>query len=417
MKTQSRYLLRLLAVGFLFAVIMAMNKPPDIQIPISVQQARLAFPAAARVVPPTRHEADWIWVLGADGQHLGSMVVSSPHTDHVAGYAGPTPLIVAVDTAGYIKQVVLLENTETPSYMNRVMRAGFVDQWDGTHWKNMGAMGDPVESVSGATMTSDAIAETVRYRLALIDPAATVKPPVHWSQRLSKADAVIVTVLAAALLLSILHGRVSRWWRLALLAAAAVLLGGTLTAMVSMALLGGWAVNWQVTGPPTLFLLVLAAVLLPVVMRRNVYCHFICPFGAVQELMFRLTRFRIKVPPKLNRRLQYVPYGILLLAAVVLLMGWSLDVNSLEPFSAFRPHLATAMALTIALISLVLSPAIPRPWCTFGCGTGALLDTLRRPSAKQRRNIPGKTATQPGDETGHLPNRTSADTRHAAPPS
>ena len=49
-------------------------------------------------------------VKDTKGNKLGTVLFSSPYSDHVKGFNGPTPLLIALDAEGRIKDVVLLEN-------------------------------------------------------------------------------------------------------------------------------------------------------------------------------------------------------------------------------------------------------------------------------------------------------------------
>lgn len=53
-------------------------------------------------------------VKDAKGNLIGTVLFSSPYSDEVEGFNGPTPLLIIIDAEGRIKEVVLLENQETP---------------------------------------------------------------------------------------------------------------------------------------------------------------------------------------------------------------------------------------------------------------------------------------------------------------
>jgi hypothetical protein len=75
--------------------------------PLSLEDARAFFPTAARLLP----RADGA-VAAQDeaGQSLGLLVVTSPEADSIVGYAGPSNLLVGLDTH--------LTNTRLESFPN-----------------------------------------------------------------------------------------------------------------------------------------------------------------------------------------------------------------------------------------------------------------------------------------------------------
>ena len=118
-----------------------------------------AFPEAKSV----KKEAKWTVVFDANKAVLGYAVYSKPASDGIKGYNGETPLMVALDAKQKVKCVVLLPNNETPGYLQRVVDAGLLKQWDGM--KVSKACKKKVDTVSGATFSSRSIIETLQAAL------------------------------------------------------------------------------------------------------------------------------------------------------------------------------------------------------------------------------------------------------------
>lgn len=382
------YLLTLLALIVTAAVITIVNRPAivDQDDPALLELAREIFPAANQIVAPPEDETDLLWVIDEDDEHLGSIVSTSPYSDHIIGYAGPTPLLIGIDPEGEIIRVILLDNVETPSYVRLLLDSRFLDRWRGMSWRRAAGETEDVDAVSSVTITAEAIASTLRHRLSMIDPDAPVAPPEREPLDLRPVDIGVVIVLLTGFSLGLLIGRVPRWTRVAQLSLSLLFLGVLAASMLSMGLIGGWLMSGSISGSVGLVFLVAAAVLAPILLRRNLYCHFVCPFGSLQELLFRLVPYRLKVPRSAHRKLRYLRYGLLISIGASLLLGLGLDPNDMEPFPAFRPRAAGIYALLIAIVSLILAPISNRPWCTYACPSGALLDSLRRPRLATKAN-------------------------------
>ena len=102
-------------------------------------------------------------VKDAKGAKLGTVLYSSPYSDNVKGFNGPTPLLIALDAEGRIKNIVLLDNQETPNFAQRVVDGGLYEAWNGLTVDE--ALAKEVDAVSGATYTSKGVKNSLVARL------------------------------------------------------------------------------------------------------------------------------------------------------------------------------------------------------------------------------------------------------------
>lgn len=389
MKNKINHYLLVIAVIVIVLTIYTLHKPavpllePGEQAGVPLEHVKRLFPAAEKLVHP-KNNRDWIAILDGSGKHIGSTAHSSPHADDIAGYGGSTPLLIGIDTDGKIIGVILLENTETESFVEKVIRSDFLKKWNGIHWKEAGNI--DVQTVSGATMTSTSVKETLHKRTALIDPNTSVKAP-QTGAKSDWKDIGIILVPLLGLVMCFSKWKQNTTLRYVLMALSIVWLGFLTASCFSMALVSAWAVN-GIKSSVSWGILVLCglAVIVPIFTGRNFYCFFICPFGSLQELLNKIIPWKLKIPPKWNKNLRYVRYVMLVIITVSLLLGIKMDPNNLEPFSAFRFKMAGTAAITIAVISLILSCGTSRPWCSFGCSAGALLDLLKKPADNETKS-------------------------------
>jgi polyferredoxin len=149
-------------------------------------------------------------------------------------------------------------------------------------------------------------------------------------------------------------------------------------ALVSLAQLCGWVQSGVPRGAPVLLVLTAAAVLLPPLTRRNVYCSHLCAHGAAQQLLVRFVRPSRSLPAGLRPLLVVLPWALLAIAIVAAAGHLPLALVDLEPFDAYLPAVAGTAALVLFAGSLIVSAFVPMAYCRHGCPTGALLDHLRR---------------------------------------
>jgi thiamine biosynthesis lipoprotein ApbE/Na+-translocating ferredoxin:NAD+ oxidoreductase RnfG subunit len=133
--------------------------PPD---EVALADAATFFPEAARLAAGDPRLGGQT-VLAADGRALGLVLTTSPHTDDLVGYAGPSNLLVALDTEQRVIGVRLLASGDTRAHVADVRRSEpFWKQFVG--WRR-GERPAAVEGVSGSTLTSLAMAEAIERRL------------------------------------------------------------------------------------------------------------------------------------------------------------------------------------------------------------------------------------------------------------
>lgn len=118
-----------------------------------------AFPT----VKSMKKNGGWTEVYDLQGKMLGYVVYSTPVSDTINGFNGPTPVVIAFNTKKVITGVYALPNRETPKFAQHVQDAGFYNNWNGLTVKK--ARKKKVDTVSGATYTSRAVALSVQAAL------------------------------------------------------------------------------------------------------------------------------------------------------------------------------------------------------------------------------------------------------------
>ena len=157
MKTYKTIIYALLSIGLLGMCSCGSKvKWPD--LPLAKATPFFADAAKAQTVDTAFYE-----IKDAKGNLLGTILYSSPYSDGVKGFNGPTPLIIALDAEGRIKTVALLDNDETPRFVQRVVEGGLYKAWNGLTVDE--ALGKDVEAISGATYTSNGVRNSLKARL------------------------------------------------------------------------------------------------------------------------------------------------------------------------------------------------------------------------------------------------------------
>ena len=365
---------------------------------VTLEEAKALFPEAISL----KHRQNGLYEVNGSTGLLGFIMKSVPYSNDVAGFMGPTPLLIALDGNAKVTKVHALKNDETPQFFERVKKANLLDSWNGLMPSEAAAKN--VEAVSGATFSSESVIGSMKARMKTVgdlkvqdEKAADVKeglskdeaamvgekkaeaPPAKMDWMKPAADVCFCLLLAVALVGFFRPAALGKIRHLMLLASILVLAVWQ-GRMLSLAQFVAWITSGvPVAAQWTMLLLFLLSVLLPLIFGKAYYCTWVCPMGAAQAVLGELNKkHKFKLAPAIAKWLSSIRAAILFGGLLVIGLGVSFDFASYEAFTVFRPQSAPVVALCIGIISLLLSIWIPRPWCRFLCPLGELLEILRR---------------------------------------
>ncbi len=328
-------------------------------------------------------------VRAANGSNAGKVVCTTLFAKDVTGFAGPTPLYIYITPDNTVKAVTAADNDDTPSFFDRAAQ-GVFSQITGKTTSDITER--KIDAVSGATYSSESIIRNVKLTLSAYgQPHAEVQttPSIGWG----KSTCVLVVILFG--ILAARHWKRSRWIRTTILTLNVVVVGFWCGQFLSLSLLRGWIQNG--TNPllyvPTIAMLAVA-VIMPFFGKSHHYCQWICPYGSLQELVWRIPLPKIAVPQRIYKVMRMTRLGLLMLLLIALWAGFGAQLLDYEPFSAFRPDQALPAVLILAALFTVLGIFVPRPWCRALCPLGSLLD-LAGDGGYRRKKVPAQPASHP----------------------
>lgn len=301
----------------------------------------------------------------------------------VQGYGGPVPLKIHIDKDGRLTAIEAEPNAESPSFFDRAKE--LFSRWQGKTIDE--AMAEDVDAVSGATFSSKAIIRNVQRGLTyakqhgLADGGKGAQ-----EESAERTVATGWTLGSIVTLIAVLLGAVvplftnNRRLHLVQLVVNVVVLGlwtGTFVSYTLFLRLFAGGVSLSAIGTlaaPLLMLIV--ALLYPLAGRSGHYCAHVCPFGSAQELAGKLSRRKLRITPRVLRvltALRNLLWGVLM---ALLLTGTCSAWIDYELFTAFIYSSASVWVIVLAVLFLVLSVWVPRPYCRFVCPTGALMKSV-----------------------------------------
>lgn len=362
----------------------------------TIGQIQELFPEAARM-EPDRHRASWWDLFDETGQRIGGLLRTSPAADNIVGYQGPTETLIGFNPQGSVTGLVVGESYDNEPYVGYIRE----DRWyrNSFNGHKLWELGEldleeaGVEGVSGATMTSMAIAEGMvaaaarnRQPTPGLEAGAT-RSETSWRiwPEITARNWGTIAVLLGGLAIGMTSLRGRGWLRIVFQAVLIGYLGFVNGDLISQAMLVGWAKNgvpWE--SMMGVFLLTVAAFIVPIATKRNVYCHHLCPHGAAQQWLRPSKRRQVHLPNWLDRLLLLIPAGLLLLVVAVAMGALSMSLVDIEPFDAYLITIAGAATITIAVVGLIASAFVPMAYCRYGCPTGAVIEYVRRHARSDR---------------------------------
>lgn len=317
----------------------------------------------------------------------GSMVVNTKllATD-IQGYGGPVALRIHINQEGVVSKIEALPNSETPDFFNEAKT--LFDKWQGKTVDE--AIQQQVDAVSGATFSSKAIIANMNRGLAYahkkmessnqdsVDKDGLLSANANNQQKTNSwtigSIAAIIVALMGAIIPLFYKNRRWRYFQLGLNIIVLGLWTGTFVSYTLMLRLFANGVSLQSLSTLAASLIVVAVALIyPLFGRKGHYCAHLCPFGSAQELAGKLNHHKFHLSPRQAKMLNR--FRITLWAVLMVLMLTTICTSWIdyELFTAFLFTSAPIGVTIVAVLFLVLSIWVPRPYCRFICPMGTLL--------------------------------------------
>ena len=358
----------------------------------TLEEIQKIFPKATQLRADAG-ESSIMNVYDHAGIPLGWTLRTSPAADSVIGYQGPTDSLIGFDSTGIAVGFSIRKTFDNEPYVSYVRDdKSFKKYFIGQTFEEFASADrekSPTEGVSGATMTSQAIAEAIvvasQSANKRLNRPSFIRDVVSRIQSLNAPQWGAVLIIIMGLIIGYTRFRGHWVGRIVLPFLVLTYLGFGAGALLSQVQLWGWAMYGIPQGATVLLLLSLLAVGSPATTGRNIYCNQLCAHGAAQQLLkitipnqrFRfLTRTQKTLGP-LIQRVWWFPWTLFVVGALISIFDLKISLVDVEPFDAYLPTIAGTSAIVIFIVSLAVSSLSPMAYCRYGCPTGAMLRYVR----------------------------------------
>jgi len=136
--------------------------------------------------------------------------------------------------------------------------------------------------------------------------------------------------------------------------------------------------------------LAIITVVLTLILRRG-FCGYVCPFGTVQELLYKIKSKRVEINEKLDAKGRYIKYFILAGILIGTFITGRLIFKNSGPFSAFfhfgkgllwdyeaTELIPNLISFSKLLLLLFVSVFISRFYCKYMCPLGAAINIFAK---------------------------------------
>ena len=336
-----------------------------------------------------------VYNIKKNGEQLPEVVVMSEGI----GYGGP--LIVGIkakrtDEGASLSEIILLSHKETPSFMEQINNKRFFQQFSGDSVKSNFIVGDDIDAVSGATVSSEGFTAAIREAVHL-GAAQHLKLDATWQEprwHFGINEFILISLFLLAFYGVLRKDKPAKYARYIVMVGALVFVGFYANLSLNLGNIASIFMGY-IPSPkqhPMWWIMMIGALGSVLIIGRNIYCHQICPFKVVQDLLQKLSGIKLRIKPEIQRKSRMLIFFLSWIALILIFLSTHPALGSYEPFAMMFSLEGLGIQWYILPISLLGSLFVPSFWCRMFCPVGLYLNELvRLRRAIRERFFGGKT--------------------------
>lgn len=300
------------------------------------------------------------------------------------GYGGPLSIAVFADTSGIIIETELINNFESASFLAKIKNEKYYDQYPDMEVNNRFVINEDIDAVSGATISSAAIAAAARdasFKIAENNIKLEI-PHIEKIFHFTYKEGIALFLFVIGVIAVFLRKKKLKYVSLFL---GLIFLGFMFNASLSITHFGRIMLGYfpDIYSHFIWWLLMAGTITIIIGWGRNVYCNALCPFHATQVLLNKISGINIKLSLKQVKILNKTPSVLLWLSLMLIFLSSNPTLSSYEPFAMLFSLEGVGIQWYILPASLIGALFFSNFFCRFFCPVGATFKWIQ----KQRKQV------------------------------
>jgi hypothetical protein len=333
-----------------------------------------------------RHEKAWtsplVYKVYKKGEPLGHLVFESE-----VGYQSEVVIATLVSPSTKILDVRTFRHNETPPFYNRLVDQDFFSQFRGRDIAPGVKVNNNIDAITGATISANAATRAAQRGMTFIgDQYLNIEvkdlyADINFGEM--EVAAIVMILLATGA-----YRTNNKNLRTLVLIYSVLVMGFHFSLFISYSyfftLLTG---NWPSFAEDLKRYLLIGGLFgFIAISGKNVYCAYMCPFGALQELQHKFAKLpTLQVSANIRKAAAYIPPVLAFAAMVSALTSGKSAATSYEPFSLIFGGAGVDVQWILLPLTLLMAFFSMRFYCFFGCPIGYILKLTLRFRAKVRK--------------------------------
>ena len=295
------------------------------------------------------------------------------------GWGGPFTIMTEVDKNAVIVAVKVIQHCETPSYINRLENHKFFKQFVNMETTSAFKLKQDIDVVSGATISSVGFSDALRGGSHQISSNILGKANKTYYKSFSIGVKEISILLLFVIVLIASLFKLKKL-RFITLFAGMLIIGFIYNVPVSISQFSSIFLGY-IPSPLvniTWWLIIGGALLLIVFTGKNLYCSWMCPFGAVQEFISKFSGFKLPMNPKVQKYGSKILNLFTFFAVCLMLYYRNSSIGNYEPFAALFKFNGFGLIWFILPMAIFSAFFWKRFYCRFFCPAGAALTIVTK---------------------------------------
>ncbi|RJE48654.1 hypothetical protein A7K50_09995 [Dehalobacter sp. MCB1] len=315
--------------------------------------------------------------------------------DSAMGYQSKVETMSIIDEKGMVEKVLVTKQGETPDFFERLYKQDYFNSFNGLSVKEPiylgGASGysgylagnqttNYIDRISGSTVSSHAVAEAVNggnlYLSRQIFNTAWTNPYDVFQLTWKELAMIVMYLIALAGVYVKKLVRIRIWVLLVSIGVLGLLINQFATANLLFSL-----IHLQIPGITNIkwYVLIAGSLGFIIFLGKNLYCAWICPFGAAQEFLNKVAGFKpLGISQPVIKKLKLVPSTILWVALILGTCLGNYGTLDYQPFGALFLLKATWVIWLMLPVFLFMSLFFNRFYCQFFCPVGFIYNLINR---------------------------------------